>query len=122
MAEVVGLYRPRSKHPIQRARLTVVTHGKEKEMKRRNLTILAVVAVLATAAVPFLYAQPHGRGMHSGSGERGDDLGPLNRLVQAKEQLGLSDQQVDEIKAIFGALRDQNEQYRDQLRSGHEAI
>ena len=82
------------------------------------------MAVLAIAAVPFIYAHPHGRGMHGMHGGPGGpgELGPLGHLQRMKTELGLSDQQTDEIKAIFTALRDQNATYRDQLRDGHMAI
>ena len=82
-------------------------------MKKSSWIITAVVALLAIAAVPFLYAGPGHRG------QRGlDGFGPLARLERAQRVLGLSDQQVDEIKAIFKSVRDQNAQSRDQLRDG----
>jgi periplasmic protein CpxP/Spy len=82
-------------------------------MKKSTWIITAVVALLAIAAVPFLYAGPGHRG------QRGmDGLGPLARLERAQKELGLSDQQVGQIKAIFKGVHDQNAQYRDQLRGG----
>ncbi|MGZ8852785.1 MAG: hypothetical protein ACXW2X_05270, partial [Thermoanaerobaculia bacterium] len=82
-------------------------------MKKSTWIITAVVALLAIASVPFLYAGPGHRG-HRGM----DGLGPLARLERAQKELGLSDQQVGEIKAIFKSVHDQNAQYRDQLRGG----
>ncbi|MGZ8795742.1 MAG: Spy/CpxP family protein refolding chaperone [Thermoanaerobaculia bacterium] len=79
-------------------------------MKKSTWIITAVVALLANASGPFLYAGPGHRGM--------DGLGPLARLERAQKELGLSDQQVGEIKAIFKSVHDQNAQYRDQLRGG----
>jgi len=82
-------------------------------MKKSTWIITAVVALLAIASVPFLYA---------GQGHRGqpgmDGLGPLARLERAQKELGLSDQQAGEIEAIFKSVHDQNAQYRDQLRGG----
>ena len=81
--------------------------------KKKTLTVSAiVVAVLAIAAVPFLYAGPghHMQGMSAGMG--------LGHLAKAQKELGLSDQQVGQIKAIFKGVHDQNAQYRDQLRGG----
>jgi Spy/CpxP family protein refolding chaperone len=86
-------------------------------MKKRNIFVVTVVAVLALAAVPFLHAQPR---MHRGHGEFGGAA--LGHLAHAKQELGLSDQQVEEIKAILKTMHDQNATYRDQLHGGIEAI
>jgi Spy/CpxP family protein refolding chaperone len=85
--------------------------------KKTTLTVSAiVVAVLALAAVPFLYAGPgHVHGMGAG-------IGPLGHLAHAQKELGLSDQQVVEIKAIFKSVHDQNAQYRDQLHGGFASV
>jgi Spy/CpxP family protein refolding chaperone len=80
---------------------------------KKSRIITAVVALLAVAAVPFLYAGP-GHGFHRGM----DGFGPLARLERAKSELGLSDQQVSEIKAILKSAHEQNAQSRDQLRGG----
>ncbi len=82
-------------------------------MNKRNLIITAVVAVLTLAGVPFVYAQ-HEHGMHGGM-----HAGPLadfgfGHLQRAKEYLGLSDAQVDQLKAIGADLREQNAPYRKQ--------
>ena len=73
-------------------------------------TTLAIVAALALAAVPFVYAGPGHRGAagHDGFG--------IERLARAQKELGLSDQQVDEIKAIFKDVRALNAQLRQQRR------
>jgi len=84
-------------------------------MKTRNLFITAVVA-LTLLATPFLFAGPHGRGHRDGS------FGPLGMLGHAKEELNLSDQQVDEIKAIFRQVHEQNAESRQQLRGGLKDI
>lgn len=87
-------------------------------MKRRTLITISIVAVLALAAVPLVYAQSH-RGPH------GEDAGGgmlFGRLLRAKEALGLTDAQVDQIKAIGADLRTQNQPLRDQLKTGFGTI
>jgi Spy/CpxP family protein refolding chaperone len=85
--------------------------------KKTTLTVSAiVVAVLALAAVPFLYAGPgHHHGMGAG-------MGPLGHLAHAQKELGLSDAQVDQIKVIIKDAHDQNAQYRDQLHGGFQSV
>ncbi|MEK6374461.1 MAG: periplasmic heavy metal sensor [Acidobacteriota bacterium] len=95
-------------------------------MTKRNLT-LAVAAILAVViAVPFAYAQHmrQGRPGHR-MGPRGGDLGAimmLGHLEQAKETLGLSDQQVDQIKGIFKGLHEQNAASRDELHGSLKSV
>jgi Spy/CpxP family protein refolding chaperone len=84
-------------------------------MKTRNLLITALVA-LTLLATPLLVAGPHGRGHRDGA------FGPLGMLGHAKEELNLSDQQVDEIKAIFRQVHEQNAEARQQLRGGLKDI
>lgn len=84
-------------------------------MKKRIAIVTGILLIAALGAIPLIADGP--RGGHDGP--RGmNPLGPLGHLMHAKEELGLSDQQVDEIKAIFGDLRDQNAAYREQLRGG----
>jgi Spy/CpxP family protein refolding chaperone len=87
-------------------------------MKKRALTITAVVAaVLAIAAVPLVYAQSahmHRMGMGAGAG--------LAHLAHLKKELDLSDQQVDQIKAIVADARQQNAQLRQQLHGGLQSV
>jgi len=83
-------------------------------MNKKYLTIAAVVATLALVAAPFALAQRMHRGdhgMHGGPGEMGG-VAFLGHLQHAKDALGLSDQQVTDIKTIFKDLRTQNEQFR----------
>ena len=85
-------------------------------MKRKTL-IAAVVAVMALGAVPLVYAQQHGFHGHRG----GDMFGAgmmIGHLAHAKDELGLSDQQVDQLKAIMASVHEQNAQYRDSLHGG----
>jgi len=84
-------------------------------MKTRNLFITAIVA-LTLLATPLLFAGPGGRG------HRGGAFGPLGMLGHAREELNLSDQQVDEIKAIFRQVHEQNAAARQQLRGGMKDI
>ena len=83
-------------------------------MKKSTLTIAALMLV-ALAAVPFLYAG--GRHQHAMGG-----FGPLGRLAHAQKELGLSDQQVAEIKTIFKATHEQNAASLDQLHGGFQSV
>jgi Spy/CpxP family protein refolding chaperone len=83
-------------------------------MKKSTLTI-SILALVVLIAVPFLYAGP-GRD-HGMAG-----FGPLARLERAQQELGLSDQQVGQIKTIFKGLHEQNAAYRDQLRGGLQGV
>lgn len=85
--------------------------------KKRIFTVSGIaVAVLALVAVPFLYAGPGHQHMMGG------DIGPLAHLGHMQKELGLSDAQVDQIKAILKAAREENAQYRDQLHGGLAGI
>lgn len=83
-------------------------------MKKRIALTTAVVAVVALLGGTLLYAAPHGRRGPEGAGA----FGPFSRLGRLQEELNLSDQQVDQIKSIFADLREQNAQYREQIRGG----
>lgn len=87
-------------------------------MKKR-ISILALTLIATTlVAVPLLQAGPHGRGAHGGIGGRGMGMGLFGKLHHVKEELDLTDRQVDDLKAIFRALHDQNEPYREQMKGG----
>ena len=94
-------------------------------MKTRKSMIAIVLAVGLLAAVPLAYGGPGGRGhggaaMHRGGGFGGGMF--FGHLGHLKDELGLSDAQVDQIKAIFKEAHEQNAQYREQLRGGlHDA-
>ena len=79
-------------------------------MRKHVLTIAAAIVVAVLIAVPFAFAQ-HGHGMHDGMGM------PmfLGHLQHVKAELGLTDQQTTDIKAIVKDLRTQNEQYRQSM-------
>lgn len=87
-------------------------------MKKR--LIIITLALAAVAAVPFfVYAGPgmHGHGMrtHGEGGFGGHGLGFFGHLGKLKTELGLSDAQVDQIKAIMKETHEQNSGFRDQL-------
>lgn len=87
-------------------------------MKKRIAIVTGILLIAALGAIPLIAEGPRG-----GHGPRPGmaALGPLAHLMHAKEELGLSDQQVDEIKAIFADLREQNASYREQFRGGVES-
>jgi len=89
-------------------------------MNKRNTILTAILAVITLAAVPFVYAQ-HQHGMHGGmNGMHAGVFGEMGlaHLQRAKEYLGLSDAQVDQLKAIGTALHEQNAPYHKQLHGG----
>lgn len=88
--------------------------------KRIAIAITLVIAVGALAAAPLVLADgPHGR---FGRGMHGHGFGPLGHLAHVRDELDLSDQQVDEIKAIFAETREQNSPYRQQLHGGYKDV
>jgi Spy/CpxP family protein refolding chaperone len=100
-------------------------------MKKRISIAATILAVAALAAVPFVYAGPgpgHGRmGGHMGShmGEHGGGFGFLGggrHLAFLAGKLDLTEQQTDQIKAIFADLHEQNAQYRDSMHGGFKAV
>jgi Spy/CpxP family protein refolding chaperone len=110
-------------------------HAKEKRTMKKRITILTlvVVALGALAVAPMVLGGPMGRrfGGHGfghmgmGGGHMGMGGGHgfaegfmLGRLAHVKEQLGLSDAQVEQIRGIMTDLHTQNEPYRDSVRGG----
>jgi Spy/CpxP family protein refolding chaperone len=93
--------------------------------KRITIISLVVVALGILAVAPMMFGGPMGR-RFAGPGGFGQHFGGrgfaegfmLGRLSHVKEELDLSDAQVDQIKAIMQELRTQNEPYRDQVRGG----
>lgn len=84
-------------------------------MKKRTLYVVAAIALAGLLAVPFAFAQ------HMGPmrAEGGPGMGMLfHGLQRAQQTLGLSDQQVASIQAIFQDLKQQNAPYRQSLRGG----
>lgn len=90
-------------------------------MKNRTFIGASIIAVVLAVAAPLAYAQHrmHQRGTADGFG----GAMMFKHLDRAKEALGLSDDQVTQIKTIFADLRTQNAPYREQLRGGiHAAV
>jgi Spy/CpxP family protein refolding chaperone len=96
-------------------------------MKKKIILTSAVLAIAALAIVPIVHAGP-GRGMRGergegfGGGHRGFGIAAFGHLGMLKEKLDLSDQQVDQLKAIFAEVHEQNAQYRDQLHGGLKGV
>lgn len=83
--------------------------------KRTTILIATILAAGALAATPLLIAAPHGRG-HGGPGLHG--IGILGHLQHVREELDLSDQQVEQLKAIFAETREANAGARRQMHGG----
>jgi len=91
-------------------------------MKKRSLVIsVAVVAAVALAAVPFVYAQGFHR-HHADAGGSMHGMMFFGHLQRVKAELDLSDAQVDQLKAIAQEVRAQNAPLRQQLRAGRLQI
>lgn len=94
-------------------------------MKKRSLILGTAVLLAVLVAVPFAYAQ-HRRGPHAmamgGHGGPGGDMMMLGHLARAQEALGLSDQQVSDIRGIVKDLHAQNAAYRDQLHGSMRSV
>ena len=84
-------------------------------MRKRVLATAGAIALLVLVAVPLAFAQRmHAmRGMHAGGDMPGAMM--LGHLAHAKAQLGLSDQQTADIKAVFQNLHEQNKAYRQSM-------
>ena len=94
-------------------------------MKKRSIILVTAAILAVLVAVPLAYAQ-HMRG-HGGPHRMGaaGELGPvmmLGHLQHAKEALGLSDQQVADIKVIFQDLHAQNAAYHDQMHGNLKSV
>jgi len=91
-------------------------------MKKRIPLIAVVIAVATLAAAPLAMAGPGRGGRHGFGGPAahgfGHGFGIFGHLRQAKEELDLSDQQIDQLKAIFEEVHELNAPYRDQLHDG----
>jgi Spy/CpxP family protein refolding chaperone len=85
--------------------------------KRRVLISVAVVAALALAAFPFVYAQGFHRHHANADGAMGGMMF-FRHFERVKAALDLSDAQVDQIKAIAQEVRTQNAPLRQELRAG----
>ncbi|HVE70008.1 MAG TPA: periplasmic heavy metal sensor [Thermoanaerobaculia bacterium] len=92
-------------------------------MKKRTTLILAtVLAVAAIAAAPLVIAGPHGSRRGHGDAMAMHGIDVLAHLRHAKEELDHSDQQVEQIHAIFRHARETNAGSRKEMHGGlHEA-
>lgn len=89
-------------------------------MRKITLLTMAAIALVALLAVPLAFAQRR-HAMHGDAAGFGG--GPiLGHLLRARQELGLSDQQVSDIKAVFQNLRQQNEPYRATMRSTMQRV
>ena len=88
-------------------------------MKTRTTLFAIAGALILLVAVPFAFAQR----MHAAHdhGEFGSMM-MFGHLQHAKETLGLSDQQVSDLKTLFQEVHDQNATYRQQRRDGMHQI
>jgi len=88
-------------------------------MKKRTTLFAIAGALILMVAVPIAFAQR----MHAAHdhGEFGSMM-MFGHLQHAKETLGLSDQQVSDLKAVFQQVHDQNSTYRQQRRDGMHQI
>ncbi|MGZ7080533.1 MAG: Spy/CpxP family protein refolding chaperone [Thermoanaerobaculia bacterium] len=84
-------------------------------MNKRYILGAGLAILILAAAVPFLYAQPMRPHGHGG-------FGFFGHLDKAKAKLGLTDDQVAQIKAIADDLKTKNAPYRDQVRGGFQSI
>jgi len=89
-------------------------------MRKRIFWTTATIALVALMAVPLAFAQ-RARAMHGGDGAFG---GPMifGHLRHAQQTLGLSDQQVSDIQAIFKDLHQQNQTYRQSMHSTMQQV
>jgi Spy/CpxP family protein refolding chaperone len=87
-------------------------------MRKTTLFTMTAIVLVALLAVPLAFAQRR-HAMRGEGGFGGPMGGPmiLGHLAHAKQELGLSDQQVSDIKAVFQGLRDQNQASRTTTRS-----
>jgi len=87
-------------------------------MRKPILLTAVAIALVTLVAVPFAFAQREHRMHAEGFG------GPmiLGHLGHIKSTLGLSDQQVSDIKAVFQDLRAQNQTYRQSMHGTMQQV
>lgn len=88
-------------------------------MKKRTLLFFAAAVAAVLIAVPFAFAQHLRR--HAAGGPGGGEMMMFARLERAKDALGLSDQQVADIRAIGADLRTRNAPYREAVMGSIDA-
>jgi Spy/CpxP family protein refolding chaperone len=85
-------------------------------MNRKAGMTLGAVLLAGVTAVPILHAERiwHSHGGGQSAGMEGMPFGGLHRL---RSKLGLTSDQVTQIKTIFKGVRDQNATSRSQIRA-----
>jgi Spy/CpxP family protein refolding chaperone len=91
-------------------------------MKKRIILAALVLAVAAVAAAPHLIAGPGGRERHGPRGMMLGGPGLFGHLRHLEGELELTDQQSEQIRAIFKDVHQQNEQYVAQLHGGLKGV
>lgn len=86
-------------------------------MKKRLIIITLILAAVTVA----VYAGP-GRHMRSHGFGHGHGMAFLGHVERLKDELDLSDAQVDQLKAIVKTTREQNAQYRDQMHGSFKEV
>ena len=108
-------------------------------VKRMALTLGAGLIALGVSAGAYVHAQdqntnpqpppfrgrgmgPGGPGGHGGPGRFGGPGGPMGMLPMLGPQIGLTDAQRDQVKAIAGSHKDEWKALADRGRAAHEAL
>ncbi|HJT15877.1 MAG TPA: Spy/CpxP family protein refolding chaperone [Thermoanaerobaculia bacterium] len=87
-------------------------------MKKRVFIITGALVLTALLAVPFAFAQH----MHRMRGQAFGGAMFFGRLHHVRQALGLTDQQVTDIQAVFTDLRQQNQQLRQSQRATMQQV
>jgi periplasmic protein CpxP/Spy len=99
-------------------------------VKRMALTLGAGLIAIGVSAGAYVHAQdqntnpqtPPFRGRGMGPGRFGGPGGPMGMLPMLGRQIGLTDAQKDQIKAIADAHKDEWKALADRGRASHEAL
>jgi Spy/CpxP family protein refolding chaperone len=86
-------------------------------MSKQKSWITGLIIAVSIAAVPFAYAE-HVRG----AAAREHGFAFFSHLQHVKQELGLTDSQVDQLKAIGTALKEQNAPYTTQIHAGIHSV
>jgi Spy/CpxP family protein refolding chaperone len=84
-------------------------------MRKNTAIFTAALALIALLAVPLLYAQAAGHGHRGG-------MMMFGHFDKIKAALGLTDQQVTQLKAVREELKTANAPYRAQMKGGFAAV
>ena len=90
--------------------------------KRIAIAVTLFLAVGALVAAPLVLAD----GPRGGFGMRGHGFGhgfgPFGHIMEIREELDLTDEQIDQIRTIFAETREQTAPYREQLHGGYKGV